>query len=224
MKVKPTSAIAKNAEGFSLIELLIVVVLIAILSTISLIFLTSAQRLTRPDDQSLQIADILQEARQRALTQRVTMRVQIDITANVVRLINEQLPNTANDDVIIRQVPLLPNSQVRVNPRPDNIPYNPPEPLPAPTAVFLQSTYPLSPNNQVCTLRFRNGGDVVNAGNNDIGGGAIPQGVTLHVWSPTTANPNVSEIARSITVIGSTGSIRLWKFNPASIQANRWEY
>lgn len=231
MKVKPTSAVAQNVKGFSLIELLVVLMLIMILSGVSFFYMNSYQRLYKPDDQSLQIVDILQEARQRSLTQRGTFRVEVDITANVVRLIDEgsgderarNIPPTVNNDSIIRQVSLLSNTEVRVDTRPDNIVYNPPEELPAPSALFRQSTYRFSPNNQVCTMRFLSGGTVVDAGNDNVGNGAVMRGVTLHVWSPTRNNPNVSEVARAITVIGSTGSIRLWEFNPASEEANKWQ-
>lgn len=220
------SAVAKNVEGFSLVELLVVLTLIMILSAVSFFYLNSSQRLYRPDDQSLQIADVLQEARQRSLTQREIFRVEVDITANVVRLIDENsqnTPATTNDDIIVRQVPLLPNTQIRVDTRPDNIAYNPPETLPAPSAQFRQSTYRFSPNNQVCTMRFLSDGRVVDAGNDNIGNGAITRGVTLNVWSPSRTNPNVSDVARALTVIGSTGSIRLWEYNPASTDANKWQ-
>ena len=226
MKVKPTPITTLNIEGFSLIELLIVLTMIVILSGVAFFYLTSTQRLYKPDDQSLQIVDILQEARQRSLTQRETIRVEIDTTANKVRLIDENsqnLPATTNDDVLIRQVPLLPNAEVRVNRSPDNITYNPPEPLPASTAIYAQSTYPLSVNNQVCTMRFLSGGTVVDAGTNSLGAGAVTRGVTLHVWSPKATNPNEYDVARAITVIGSTGSIRLWEFNPASVETNKWQ-
>jgi len=226
MKVEPTSVVAKNVEGFSLIELLVVLTLIMILSGVSFFYFSSYQRLYSPDNQSLQVADVLQEARQRSLTQRETIRVEIDTTANVVRLIDENsqnIPATTNDDVIIRQVPLLPNAEVRVNTRPDNIAYNPPEELPAPSAQYRQSTYRFSPNNQVCTMRFLSDGRVFDAGNNNLGDGGVPRGVTLHVWSPKRTNPNEFEVARALTVIGSTGSIRLWEFNPSSEEANKWQ-
>lgn len=226
MNVKQKFVAAMNVKGFSLIELLVVLTLIMILSGVSFFYLNTSQRLYRPDDQSLIIVDILQEARQRSLTQRETIRVEIDITANVVRLVDENsqnTPATTNDDVIIRQAPLLPNTQVRVNTRPDNIAYNPPETLPAPSAQFRQSTYRFSPNNQVCTMRFLSDGRVVDAGNDNTGNGAITRGVTLNVWSPARTNPNVSDVARAITVIGSTGSIRLWEFNPASNEINKWQ-
>ncbi len=209
-----------------MIELLIVIAMIMILSGVSFYYLNATQRLYRSDDEAFQIVDVLQEARQRSLTQRETIRVEIDITANVVRLIDENsqnIPATTNDDVLIRQVTLLPNAQVRVSAPPSNITYNPPEPLPAPTATFAQSTYPLSVNNQVCTMRFLSGGTVVDAGTNNLGNGAITRGVTLHIWSPKTTNPNEFEVARSITVIGSTGSIRLWEFNPVSLATNKWQ-
>ncbi len=98
MNVNQKSFAAMDVKGFSLIELLIVLTLIMIMSGVSFFYFNTYQRLYKPDDQSLQIVDILQEARQHALTQRETIRVEVDITVNVVRLIDENTPITANDN------------------------------------------------------------------------------------------------------------------------------
>jgi hypothetical protein len=65
--------------------------------------------------------------------------VEIDLTANVARLIDENSPSTANDDSEYKRLMLLPPTEIRMERRPNDIGYNPPEPLPAPTAVFTAS-------------------------------------------------------------------------------------
>ena len=75
------------------------------------------------------IADILQEARQRSLTQRETMRVEIDITENHIRLIDENTVATADDDEVLKILPVYFPNEVRIDSRANNIAYNPPEPL-----------------------------------------------------------------------------------------------
>ena len=70
-------------RGFSMVELLIVLTVMTILTGISLFYLSGHQRLFRPDEQTLKMVDIFQEARQRSLTQRETMRVEIDLTDSV---------------------------------------------------------------------------------------------------------------------------------------------
>lgn len=209
--------------GFSLLELLVVLVIVTILVTISIFYASAHQKLYKPDDQSLQITDILQEARQRSLTQRETMRVEISLTGSRARLIDENDDDTADDDVVLKTVILLPATDVTIAARPSNISYNPPEPLPAPLANFEQSVYPTSLTEDVCTMRFMSNGTVTDAGNDDTGTGAIVTGVSLHVWSPRASDNTSSDIARAITVIGSTGTIRLWEHDESLTTTNKFK-
>lgn len=223
MNHRSLSSVSREA-GFSLIELLTVVTVIIALGGLSLFYLVGHQTAYKPDDESLLVTDVLQEARQRSLTQRRTMRVEINLTTNKVRLIDEnQNPTTSDDDIVLKTVNLYAPVQVVVGRVPGNIGYNPPEPLPAPTAVFTSSVYPTSISQNVCTLRFRSDGTVVNAGNNPTGTGATMTGATIHLWAPNKTNPNNSDIARAITVIGSTGTIRLWEFDPSLTGTNKWK-
>ncbi|NNF00445.1 MAG: type II secretion system protein [Pyrinomonadaceae bacterium] len=205
----------RNMRGFSMIELLIVMSIITIMTAASLFYLTAHQDLYEAEDEALMIIDVLQEARQRSLTQRETIRVEIDITDNVVRLIDENSPGTADDDTPIRELALRVQEKVTVNSRADNVPDNPPESSPVPSAQFRQSVYPGSENNQVATMRFQSNGTIIDAGSNAAGNtGAISTGVTLHVWSPDKDNASEAEVGRAITILGSTGSIRLWLYEP----------
>jgi len=212
----------KSAAGFSLVELLIVLTVIAILSGIIGYYLTYHRTAYKPDDQALLIVDILQEARQRSLTQREVLRVEIDIVDNIIRLIDENEPGTEDDDRMIRQLALADVNEVKVEERPAEIFDNPPETLPVPSANFKPSIYPPSTPHRVCTLRFLSNGTVVDAGNSPTGTNAVPTGTTLHVWSPNKVNADESDIARAITITGTTGSVRLWEYNRASTATNKW--
>lgn len=214
---------SENQSGFSLVEVLIVLALILLIGSSAAFYLNAHKKLYKPDDQTLLIADILQEARQRSLTQRETMRVEIDLTDNQIRLIDENTVRTADDDKVLKVLPVYFPNEVRIDSRADNIAYNPPEPLPVPTAKFLPSVYPPSATHQVCTLRFQSNGTVTDGGNNATGDGAVVGGVTLHIWQPNSENTNVSSIARALTVIGSTGSIRLWEFDESLPNENKWK-
>jgi type II secretory pathway pseudopilin PulG len=219
MKKKP-----QNLEaGFSIVEILIVLLIVTIMMSVTGYYFFAHQKLYKPDDQTLKIIDILQEARQRSLTQRETVRVEIDLTDSTVKLIDENTPTTATDDREIRRMTLLTPSDVKMAQRPDDITYNPPEMLPAPTAVFTSSVYPPSSSHNVCTIRFQSNGTVSNAGTTAIGGGSTVTGYSLHIWSPKKTNPNESDIARSITIVGSTGSIRMWEFDRTSTASNKWQ-
>jgi prepilin-type N-terminal cleavage/methylation domain-containing protein len=211
------------SRGFSMVELLIVLTVITILLSISLFYLSGHERLFRPDEQALKIIDVFQEARQRSLTQRETMRVEIDLTDNLVRLIDENLPGSAGDDQIIRSLVLVPQSEVKVNSRPPDIATNPVEIMPVPIAQFRPSVYPASAGHNVCTFRFQRNGTVVNEGTDAVGSNATTTGLTLFLWSPKPNNANESEIARAITVIGATGSVRFWEYNRQLTEANKWK-
>ncbi|HEY8561367.1 MAG TPA: prepilin-type N-terminal cleavage/methylation domain-containing protein [Pyrinomonadaceae bacterium] len=211
------------SRGFSLVELLIVLSVITILLGISLFYLSGHENLYRPDEQALKIIDALQEARQRSLTQREVMRVEIDLTDNQVRLIEENESSTADDDRLVRNFVLAPRSQVRVDSRPSDINTNPSEILPVPPAQFRTSVHPLSAGHDVCTFRFLRNGTVVNEGTNATGSNATTAGLTLFVWSPKTSDQNASDIARAVTIIGGTGSVRLWEYNRNLTGTNKWQ-
>ena len=71
--------------GFSMPELLVVLTIIGVMGAVAIFYATAHKKLYQPDDQALQIADILQEGRQRALTQRRPMRVEINLTNNTAK-------------------------------------------------------------------------------------------------------------------------------------------
>lgn len=213
----------KDESGFSMIEVVVVMAVILIMTGASLFYLNNQGRLFRADDQALQIVDVLQEARQRSLTQRETMRVEIDLTDKKARLIDENGVSSATDDVVIKEVNLFPAVQVKLDARPTNITQNPPEPLATATADFRNGVHPGSLSHNVCTYRFLSSGRVVNAGENATGSNAQLKSEVLFIWSPGKTNPNEFEVARAITVVGSTGSIRLWEYSPSSTESNKWQ-
>lgn len=213
-----------SESGFSVIEILVVVAIIGIMSSMAIFYATNHKKAYQPDDQALILADMLQEGRQRALTQRRTMRVEINITTNSAKLYDENSnAASASDDVLLKATNLFAPANVKVDSRPSQIAYNPAELLPVPNAVFKLSVYPPSISQSVCTVRFLANGSAVDAGTNAIGAGAVPTGLTLHIWAPKKTDTTQSDIARSITILGATGVIRLWEFDASSAAANKWK-
>jgi prepilin-type N-terminal cleavage/methylation domain-containing protein len=213
-------------QGFSLIELLAVVVVILILTTVSLIYLSGTRKLYNTDEEALQVIDLIQDARQRALTQRETLRVEIDLTSNIGRLINEDNtvnPPVATDDKLLRQIKFFPSANVRLDMRPNNVTTAPPEAIPAPTAVFVGSMHPISAGHNVATFRFMPDGSVRDAGTNAIGANSVPTGSTLYIWKPRAGNANESDLTKAITIIGSTGSVRMWDLAIAPDGSTYWK-
>ncbi len=211
------------SRGYSVVELLVVLALVGILSTASLFYLYGHRRMYRPDEQAMRIVDALQEARQRSLTQRETIRVEIDLTDRLVRLIDENSPTTAEDDQVIRSSVLYPASEVRTGERPPDIATSPEESMPVPVADFRPSIYPSSATHTVCTLRFLRNGTVVNQGSDAIGTNATAIGATVFLWTPKQQAENETEIARAITIIGATGAIRAWEYDRSLSTTNKWK-
>ena len=73
----------KANNGFSLIELLIVVTIVVILTGISLPYIYNYKRLYKSEDQALKLMDLMREANQLALNRRHNFRVEIDLTDNL---------------------------------------------------------------------------------------------------------------------------------------------
>lgn len=214
----------KSAGGFSLVELMVVLVIIALLSAFAMMSFGS-EKLYDADKQTLAIIDLLHEARQRSLSQRNTMRVEINVTRNSIRLIDENRPNDSSDDVEIKSA-VYRNNGVFIGTLPSNMTDNPTELSPVPPIAFTTSNHPLSASDSVATMRFLRNGTVHNAGSNAVGTGSIATGATIYVWSKfpedNSATPTTGQIFRAITVVGTTGSSRLWKCSMTSGDCSDW--
>lgn len=215
----------KPAAGFSIVELLVVLVIIAVLSAITFMSL-GTEKLYDADKQATQIADLLQEARQRSLSQRKAQRVEINATKKMVRLIDEKDAGNAADDVLVKQIPYFSDKSVFVATSPSNMSDSPTELSPVPAITFATSTHPLSVGDSVATVRFMKNGTATNAGTNAAGAGAVPTGATIYVWSKyaddNSATPTLGQIFRAVTVLGTTGSSRLWKCSVNTSGCTQW--
>ena len=197
-------------KGFSLLELLIVIILIGVVTTFALLS-NSAPRLFAADDQALKIIDILQEARQKALTQGQTLRVELNDTKKQIRVIDENNTTAAADDKVLSSSDF--NPLTTVGTRPSNINtvggIVPQASSPIPEIQYTQTTYPLSATNRVKTLRFLKTGEVVDAGTDNLGTGALSSGVTIYVYNG--ASGSRSNVVRAITLSGITAVSQLFK-------------
>src|SRR6185369_13354235 len=103
---------SKQSEaGFKLIELLIVLGMVSVLTVMSLPYIVNHKKLYKSEDQALKIMDLMREASQTALTRRKTIRLEIDLTANTVLLIDEG----RSPDAEFKSVPLEPTRELRVD-------------------------------------------------------------------------------------------------------------
>lgn len=215
----------RKEQGFSIIELVIVLLIISILSVLSVLSF-KAEKKYLADTEAYQIIDILHEARQRALTQHETMRVEINQTRNTVRLISENEPGSAVDDKEIRSVKLQDSAYVLVGAIPKNADKPPTEMSPTPVLTFKKSVYPLSLSDTVATLRFVRTGVVLDGGSNAVGDNSVMVGATIYVWmpdySPSGQPLATGSVIRAITVQGTSGISRYWKCPLINFRCENW--
>lgn len=216
----------RKEKGFSIIELIIVLLVVSILSVLSLIAFRGDKKFLA-DSEAYLIMDVLSEARQRALTQHETMRVEIDSTTNKIRLITENTPGDATDDREIRSYQLEHPNYVTFTQAPTNIANVPTDVAPIPAIVFETSLHPLSTGNQVATLRFLQNGNVVDAGSNAIGNNAVMTGATIFVWMPDYSSSGApltsGTVIRAVSILGSTGSTKYWRCTVEGGQCAAWK-
>ncbi|MCW5958669.1 MAG: hypothetical protein KIS76_00815 [Pyrinomonadaceae bacterium] len=208
------TVVKRNSEaGFLIAEMVVVVTIIAVVSIIAVMSF-STQKMYEAESQTLQIIDFYQEARQRSLSQRVTMRVEINATKRAVRLIDEKVPGDASDDEVIKTTAFM-DQGVFIGSKPSNVSNAPTELSPVPESAFTTSNHPLSNGDSVFSLRFQRNGTVHNAGTNGAGANSVPTGATIYVWSKhvndNTATPVNAQVMRGITVLASSGSSKMWK-------------
>jgi prepilin-type N-terminal cleavage/methylation domain-containing protein len=208
-----------SQSGFSLAEVLVVIVVLAILACMAVMSFWNFRKYSA-DDQAKKIVDIFDEARQKALNQRKTFRVEINRTTQEVRLIDEGSDaSTAADDVILKRV--LISGQVLIGAAPPNVSGAPTATTPINVPTYATSTYPLSSGDDKITLRFKRNGQVVDAGTDNIGTGSLMNGATIYIYSrtPSVSNPDV---IRAVTVLGTTGDTSLYKCRFTSSTCGGW--
>lgn len=200
----------KAIGGFSLVELLVALTIVAILAAITLPYFNSYRKLYRSEDQALKLMDLLSETAQLALTRRRTFRFEIDVTDNVLRVIDEA---NASPDVLIKKIPLDKTADLRMDLIPTGVTKpNPPNyadiTFAADTVGHLENGSQVT-GHTVWAARFRSDGSVVNHANS-------LTSVNIYVWPPTAPGSqtprNKSEV-RAITLFGGSGAIRYWKHN-----------
>ena len=202
----------QNEKGFSIAELVIVLTVLTIFSTLAIMGLSSARKYSS-DTQARTVVDFFDEARQKALNQRRTFRVEINKTKKQLLLIAENEPENANDDAIIKRSTF--SSDVVINVKPTSVSAGPTTSSPAPEMAFASSGYPLSNGDEKITLRFKRNGQVTDAGTDNIGTGSVVTGSTIYIHSnkPTAANP---DIIRAVVLLGTTGDTSIYKCSYAT--------
>ena len=207
---------SKRQAGFSVIELLVVLAVLAIMVGISIPYLLNYRKLYRSDDQAIKMMDLMREAGQLALTRRRTMRLEIDLTDNALLIIDE---NGTGPDTLYKMIPLDKPADVRVDVIPNGVAKpNPPNYTDVAYATdgigHMRDAVTVT-GHTVWAARFQRDGSVVNAANN-------PISVNIYIWAPVSAGsltPRNRKEVRLITLFGGSGAMRFWKHNGTTFVA-----
>lgn len=204
-----------SAQGFSLIELLVVITIMAILAGIAFMSFTTPAKYA-PDDQALKLLDLIQEARQKALTQRTVMRVEINDTKKMIRLIDENTPTNATgnisaNDVELRSTPFNVKNLV-IGSKPSNVTtVLPPQSSPMSESSYQVTNYPLSLTNSVYTMCFLADGRVVGTNASGLCSPANSPGGSIVYISEIPGTDGKSKIIRAVTVSSFSGAAVVYK-------------
>lgn len=215
---RPDIKAAKTAKGFSIVELIVVLSVLAIMTAISIPYIWNYKKVYKSEDQALKMIDLMREAGQLAVTKRRTVRYEIDLTDNAILLIDQ---STSASGVLIKKVPLEMTKDVRV----DTIPATVTKPSPPNynDAVFatdavghLVGASTVTGHN-VWAARFKSDGSVVTSAD-------IPMSANIYVWPPISAGSTTARSKpeiRLITMFGGSGAVRFWKHDGTNFVASQ---
>ena len=201
----PCSQLRRLAHpGFSVLELLLVMTIIAIMIAVALPYISAHKRAYQVDDFGAELVDVLRYANQRALSERQVMRVELtpstDTDRGTIQVIDQNriAPGTADDEVVRNEtLPLKRDTTIVVTSGA----------LPVPPAPFNFLPPPLTGGK--VTVSFNPDGSVTD--NTD-----IPRSFSIAFFTPdANGNPNTVD-TRSITLFGPTTSIKPWRFDAAT--------
>jgi len=201
-------------SGNSLIELLVVVAVILILSSVAIPYMWNYKKLYKSEDQALKMMDLMREAGQMALVKRRTIRFELDLTDNAMLLIDES--QNAPKGQLLKKIPLELARDVRVDAIPAGVTKpNPPNYNDAAFATdnvgHMVGATTITAHN-IWSCRFKSDGTVVNTAGN-------PASANIYIWPPqftgSSSARNGNEI-RAVTLFGGSGAIRYWKYTGSS--------
>ena len=218
MTSRATLVPRSSSSGFTLVELLIVLVVMGIITAFALPQLTGSSRLISSTGLPREILTYIRLARQEAITQEVVFTCRYDDLTKTITIINHKergitydpatdtmvkLPgNTAASanvvaDVIVEQIPLG-----RMGVTTSNITYGRVDGKPATTPLTDGSLMLTLPASKQINITFQPDGSIVNALNSQINR-------TLFLYNNQIQKPS----GFAISVLGTTGRAKLWRYD-----------
>ena len=208
------AARARSSRGHSLLELLIVIALIGVITSMALPQYIAQRRLTRSVGITREILTELREARQLSMSQRQAITFEYNDLTKQTRIINHHNNQPTNPacnlsgtailgapgfpDTVCRQIVIsVPLIEADLS---SEINYGIPSGLPpGPLGDGIPMT-PLSSNK--LTVTFQPDGSVIKA-NGD------PQDWAMFIYN----NRAASGTASAISVMGASGRVKIWRYN-----------
>lgn len=199
---------ASSSSGHSLIEVLIVLALIGVVTSMALPQLIAERRLTRSVGITRDILTQLRQTRQLAMSQRQAFTFLYDNATKQITIIDHNsntggplladpsYPNTAGS-VVVSSTPLA-ESTIS-----SEINYGIPAGLPNGALGDGLAMTPLF-NNQF-TVTFQPDGSVIDAAGD-------PQGRAMFIFNTRAA----SGTASAISIMGASGRVKIWRYNASA--------
>jgi prepilin-type N-terminal cleavage/methylation domain-containing protein len=192
-------------RGFSVIELSLVILVILIISAMAIMALQPALRDARFDSAMRQVLDQLRQAREYSIANRRYVQITFPTVAVAGGGLQYQIvmteknvqpygPAGAGADVVLSTVPIQPPAQFLTNAAAVDTPDN----FGNTSAIEFAGQNP----GPIGGMLFQSDGELID-------------GLTFQPINGTVflGDPNEPLAARAITVLGSTGRVRAWKFN-----------
>ncbi len=183
-------------RGFSLVELMIVVAIIIIISTIAIVQIQPAVASARADSATREVVDQMRQAREYAITNRRYVQIAFALVAGQYQIqmtVKNSLTAGAGPDVVLQPVPVQLPMTFYVNPvLPDT-----PDLFGNGNAIFFGGVAAGPPAGML----FQSDGELVAAATYLPINGTIFLGVAGR-----------SQLTRAVTVLGTTGRVRGWKY------------
>jgi Tfp pilus assembly protein FimT len=210
---------------------------VAVVSAIAFPMMISQRRLLRSVGLTREISTQLRQARQLAMSERQAITFQYDDTAKVVRIIDHNndptsatsgtavladpnYPNVASPAVVVSTVDLtqggLPSSDIQYGiPTSSDLPNGHPT---IPTGALGDGIKMTTlPTSKQINITFQADGSVINPSGVPVGGIPLSQGTRMDAAIFIFNKQAASATASAISVLGSSGRVRVWRYTNANV-------